>query len=82
MPGLGHRFYFVGKVPRPFFVLLCLLFLNTFLMFVGEYFFPKTTLGALRWYQDNSITIQFILLAIMAAVVLIFRKRIRWNGQK
>jgi hypothetical protein len=82
MPGFGHRFYFVGKVPLPFFVLLCLLFLNTFLMFAGEYFLPKTTLGALRWYQDNSITIQFILLAMMAAVVIIFRKRVRWNGQK
>ena len=82
MPGLGHRFYFVGKVPLPFFVLLCLVFLNTFLMFAGKYFLPKTTLGALRWYQDNSITIQFVLLAIMAAVVIIFRKRVRWNGQK
>jgi hypothetical protein len=82
MPGFGHRFYFVGKVPLPFFVLLCLLFLNTFLRFAGEYFLPKTTLGALRWYQDNSITIQFVLLAMMAAVVIIFRKRVRWSGQK
>ena len=86
MPGAGHRFYFVGKVPLPFFVLLCLLFLNTFLMllleFAGEYFLPKTTAGALRWYQNNSITIQFVLSAMMAVVVIIFRKRARWNGQK
>jgi hypothetical protein len=83
MPGFGgHRFYFVGKVPLQFFVLLCLLFLNTLLMFAGEYFVPKPTLGALRWYQDNSITIQFVLLAMMAAVVIIFRKRVRWDGQK
>jgi len=63
-------------------VLLCLLFLNTLLMFAGKYFLPKMTLGSLRWYQDNSITIQFVLLAMMAAVVIIFRKRVRWNGQK
>lgn len=86
MPGAGHRFYFVGEVPFPFFVLLCLLFVNTFLMLLPEsaekYFLPKTTVGALHWYQDNSITIQFVLLAMMAAVVIIFRKRVRWNGQK
>ena len=86
MPGTGHRFYFVGKVPLPFFVLLCLLFVNTFLMllldFAGKYFLPKTTLGALRWYQDNSIMIQFVLLAMLASVVIIFRKRVRWDGQK
>jgi hypothetical protein len=51
-------------------------------MFAGEYFLPKTTLGALRWYQDNSITIQVVLSAMMAAVVIIFRKRVRWSGQK
>jgi hypothetical protein len=65
-------------VPFPFLVLLFLLFLNTFLML----FLPKATVGALRWYEDNSITIQFVLLALMAAVVIIFRKRIRWEGQK
>ena len=74
MPGAGHRFYFVEKVPIPFFVLSCLLFVNTFLML----FLPKTAVGALRWYQDNSVTIQFVLLALLAAVMVIFRKRVRW----
>jgi hypothetical protein len=78
MPGFGHRFYFVGKVPFPFWVILCFLFLNTFLMLL----LPRVTVGALRWYEDNSITIQFVLLALMAAVVIIFRKRIRWDGQR
>ena len=74
MPGAGHRFYFVEKVPLPFFVLLCLLFANTFLMLS----LPKTASGILRWYQDNSITIQWVLVALLAAVVVIFRKRVRW----
>ena len=78
MPGVGYRFSFVGKVPFVFWVLLCLLFLNTFLML----FLPKTTVGALRWYGENSITIQFVLLALTAVVVIIFRKRIHWEGQK
>ena len=78
MPGAGHRFYFVEKVPIPFVVLLCLLFVNTFLVL----FLPKATAGALRWYQDNSITIQFVLLALLAAVMVIFRKRVRWYGRE
>jgi hypothetical protein len=78
MPGVGHRFYFVGKVPFPYLVLLFLLFLNTFLML----FLPKAPVGALRWYGDNSIAIQFVLLALMAGVAIIFRKRIHWHGRK
>jgi hypothetical protein len=86
MPGAGHRFYFVGRVPFVFSVLFSLLFVNTFLMlfleFAGKHLFSRNALGTFRWYQDNSITIQFILLAFVAVVVFIFRKRIRWNGQK
>jgi hypothetical protein len=78
MPGAGHRFYFVGKVPLPFSVLACLLFVNTFLML----FLPKATVGILRWYGDNSVAIQFVLLALLAAVMVISRKRVRWSGQK
>lgn len=77
MPGAGHRFYFVGKVPFAFWVLTCLLLVNTFLML----FVPKATVGTLRWYEDNSITIQFVLLGLLAVVVFIFRKRVRWSGQ-
>jgi hypothetical protein len=86
MPGAGHRFYFVGKVPLAFVVLFSLLFVNTFLMlfleFAGKHFPSRNALDAFRLYQDNAITIQSILLALMAAVVFIFRKRIRWDAQK
>jgi len=78
MPGAGHRFYFVGKVPFPFSVLACLLFVNTFLMLL----LPKATVGILRWYGDNSVAIQFVLLALLAAVMVISRKRVRGSGQK
>jgi len=78
MPVAGHKFYFVGKTPLPFVVLLCLLFLNTVLML----FLPNATGGALRWYEDNSITIQFVLLALLALVTFIFRKRVHWYGRK
>jgi hypothetical protein len=78
MPGAGHRFYFVGKVPFAFWGLSCLLFANTLLMML----LPKATGGPLRWYEDNSIAIQFVLLGFLAAVLVIFRKRVRWGGQK
>jgi hypothetical protein len=86
MPGAGHRFYFVEKVPSPFVLFTLLLFLNTFLMllleFAGKYFLPKNVPDAVRWYTDNSIKIQFVLLALLAATLLIFRKRVRWTGQR
>jgi hypothetical protein len=79
MPGFGrHGFYFVGKVPIPFLMLFYLLLLNTFLML----FLPEATVGALRWYHDNSNAIQSVLLALMAGVAIIFRKRIHWHGRK
>ena len=78
MPVAGNKFYFVGKVPLPFCVLLCLLFVNTILMLL----LPEATGGTLRWYEDNSITIQFVLLAMLAAVTVRFRKRVRWSSQK
>jgi hypothetical protein len=85
MPGAGHRFYFLGKEPLAFRVLILLLFLNTFLMllleFAGKYFLPKSLPDAVRWYTDNSITVQFVLLALLAATRLIFRKRVHWTGQ-
>jgi hypothetical protein len=45
-------------------------------------FLPKTTVRILRWYEGNSVTIQFVLLALLAAVMVIFRERVRWSGQK
>ena len=86
MPGAGHRFYFVEKVPLAFALFSVLLFLNTFLMllldFVGKHFLPKNAPPTIRWYEDNSITIQFVLLALLGATLIIFRKRVRWIGQR
>lgn len=76
----------LGRCRSRFRCFFSLLFVNTFLMlfleFAGKHLFSRNALGTFRWYQDNSITIQFILLAFMAVVVFIFRKRIRWDGQK
>jgi hypothetical protein len=86
MPGAGHRFYFVGKVSLAFSVAASLLFANTFLMlfleFAGKYILPRPVPGAVHWYGDNSITIQFVLLALLAAILTIFRKRVRYVPQK
>jgi hypothetical protein len=76
----------LGRCHCHFLYFLTLLFVNTFLMllleFTGKLFLPRTTASPLRWYNDNSITIQLSLLALMAALVIVFRKRIRWDGQK
>src|SRR6266481_5664550 len=79
MPGRRHRFEFVGKEPLAFWVTVSLLFANTVLIFtvdfVGKYFFPKHAPAIVSWYSDRSIAIQFILLALLAAIFIIFRKR-------
>ena len=87
MPGAGgHRFYFVGKVPLVFSVISALLFANTFLMllleFAGKYFLPREVPETVHWYGDNSITIQFVLLALLAAILAIFRKRVHYIPRK
>jgi hypothetical protein len=78
----GHRFYFVGKAPAVFQVVALLLFANTLLMllleFAGKYFLPREVPETVRWYRDNSITIQFVLLALLAAILIMFRKRLEW----
>jgi hypothetical protein len=86
MPGAGHRFYFVGKVPLAFSVALSLLFANTFLMlfleFAGKYFLPTNVPQTIHWYEENSITIQFVLLALLAAILIIFRERVQYVHRK
>jgi hypothetical protein len=81
MPGAGRRFYFEGKVPLVFSVVAALLFANAFLMllleFVGKHF-PREVPMTVHWYGDNSITIQLVLAALLAVIVIIFRKRIEW----
>ena len=86
MPGGRHRFEFVGKEPLVFWVIASLLFANTFLMltldFGGKYFLPKHAPAIVSWYSDRSIMIQFLLLALLAAIFIIFRKRVRYIRQK
>lgn len=85
MPGGRHKFYFVGKAPWVFPVAVSFLFANTFLIllleFAGKYILPKKVPQTVQWYEDNSILIQFILLALLAAILIIFRKRVHYSRQ-
>jgi hypothetical protein len=86
MPGGQHKFEFVGKEPLVLWIVTSLLFANTALMlsleFGSKHFFPKHAPEMVDWYAGRSIVIQFILLAVLAAIFLIFRKRIRYIRQK
>ena len=101
MPGGGrHRFEFVGKEPLVLWIIVTLLFANTFLMlslqFYAAYLLPKASL-TLRpcealahrgvryhapeivcWYASHSLTIQFILLMLVAAIFIVFRKSVSY----
>jgi hypothetical protein len=85
MPGGRHKFEFVGRAPLALWVLASLLFANTGLMlsldFGSKYFHPKQAPKILSWYSDHSIVIQIILLVLLAAVFIIFRKRVRYTGR-
>jgi hypothetical protein len=87
MPGFGgHRFYFDGKAPLIFSAVASILFANTILMllleFAGRYFLPKDVPETVQLYRDNSITIQFVLLLLLAGIVVVFRKRVYYVGPK
>jgi uncharacterized membrane protein len=86
MLGGGHRFEFVGKEPLAFRVIASLLFVNTVLMlaleFGGKHFLPKQAPHIVSWYSDRSIVIQFVLMALLVSIFVIFRKRVRWTGPK
>jgi hypothetical protein len=82
MPGAGrHRFEFEGKEPLVLWVVVTLLFANTALMFMPDFvdrYFSKLAPEVFSWYSHRSIAIQFILLALLAAIFIIFRKRVRY----
>jgi hypothetical protein len=86
MLGGGHRFEFVGKEPLAFRMIVSLLLVNTALMLVlefgGKYFLPKQAPHIVFWYSDHSILIQFIIMALLVFIFVIFRKRVRWTGPK
>jgi uncharacterized protein YqhQ len=87
MPGSGaHKFYFVEKVPLAFKFVLSLLFANTVLMllpaFAGKHFLTTHAPSLFSWYDDHSILIQFVLLGVLAAILVVFRKRVQYVGRK
>src|ERR1700751_6064592 len=86
MPGGRHKFYFVKKAPWVFSVAVSLLFANTFLMllleFAGKYILPKKVPEMVQWYGHNSIPIQFVLLALLAAIIILFRRRVHYSRQE
>ena len=86
MLGGRHVFYFVDKEPLVLWVVAALLFANTFLMLSLEYgskfILARHVPPIVNWYQDNSIAIQFVLVVMLAAIFLFFRKRVRHVGRK
>lgn len=87
MLGLSrYRFEFVGKEPLAIWIVVSLLFANTILMLLlsitGSYFLPQNVPLMIRWYEANSITIQFVLLALLALIFIFYRRRIRYIRRK
>ena len=86
MPISPHKFEFEGKEPVAFWIVISLLFGNTILMlllnFTSKSFLPQNAPEVVRWYESNSIAIQFVLLALLAAIFLVYRKRVRYTRQK
>lgn len=87
MLGLSrYRFEFVGKEPLAVWIVVSLLFANTILMLLlsitGSYFLPQNVPLMIRWYEANSITIQFVLLALLALIFIFYRRRIRYIRRK
>src|SRR5258708_9421345 len=86
MLGGGDRFQLGCKEPLALRVIGSLLFVNTVLMlaleFGGKYFLPKQAPHLVSWYLDHSILIQFIIMALLVSIFVIFRKRVRWTGPK
>ncbi len=86
MPGGQHRFEFVGKEPLALWIVASLLFANTALMLLpessGKYILGQHGPKISHWYASHSIAIQFFLLAVLAAIFIIFRKRVRYIRRK
>jgi hypothetical protein len=82
MLGARHKFYFAGKAPLALWVVMSLLFANTVLTLLpesaGKYILTQRAPETARWCVDHSIAIQFVLLAALAAIFIIFRKRVHY----
>jgi hypothetical protein len=86
MLGPRHKFYFVGKEPLALWVVLSLLFGNTVLMLLPEsrvkFILGQHSPEIAHWYSNHSVAIQFVLLAALAAIFIIFHKRVHYVRQK
>jgi hypothetical protein len=47
-----------------------------------KYLFARLAPEVAHWYADHSIAIQFVLLALVAAIFVVFRKRVRYIRRK
>jgi hypothetical protein len=87
VPGSGpHRFEFTGPTPPVFAALMALLFANTAIGLLGEFvarhFFESLRMpaGFIHWYLDAGfIYAEFIILALLAVTLLIYRKQVRYT---
>jgi hypothetical protein len=86
MPGGRRIFEFVGNEPLALWIVAALLFANTALMLLLEfgrkYIVPQHAPEMVDWYAGHSDAIQAILLVVLAAIFLIFRKRVRYIRRK
>jgi high-affinity Fe2+/Pb2+ permease len=77
MPGSGpHHWYFVGKTPWIAWVLYVLLGVNTIAGLVGVPIYEHFAHRSLG-FDERFIEIQFILLALIGLVFVIYRKNVR-----
>ena len=76
----------MGKEPLVLWIVISLLFAKTVLMLLPEssekYLFARLAPEVAHWYVDHSIAIQFVLLALLATVFIVFRKRVRYIRRK
>ena len=86
MPGGRPIFYFVEKEPVALWVVGALLFANTFLsLFLGlgrGYIGARHLPSVVYWYSEHDILIQWVLLAALAAIFVIYRKRVHYAGRR
>jgi len=90
MPVGQHRFEFIGEQPLIFRVLAGLTVANAFIGLLLPYVLRFVTpqaftgsrpceglAGAVCWYENRWVMIEFILLAMIGVVLFVFRKRVR-----